>query len=210
MTEDTRNTRQLLIEAAERLFASQGIDGPSLAAITREAGLGNTGAIHHYFGDREVLVEAIVAEHQLPLDIERASLLDDAERRGKTSPEALARVIVEPLVPKLDDERGRAFISIQAQRSLRPRSRRAQPRPLAQRMFRLVGLPGEAPGPVARLVGELSRDLAYSALAQRTVVERSEGREAGVGRDEFVSQLCGAISRIYRIDDTESVTETSE
>jgi AcrR family transcriptional regulator len=189
-------TKQRLVEAAERLFAAQGIDAPSLAAITREAGLGNTGAIHHHFGGREELLDAVIAAHQAGLDERRSVLLDEAEERGDTTPAALARLIVEPMVAKLDDERGRAFLSIQAQRTLRPRTRRDVPRPLARRMFELLGLPG-APGPVARLLGELSRDLVYSALAQRAVVEAEGGREAGVGRDVFVAQLVGAVTRVY-------------
>ena len=197
---DPGGTPQRLIEAAERIFAAQGIDAPSLAAITREAGSGNTGAIHHHFGGREELLDAIVADHQVALDAQRNVLLDQAEARGERSPEVLARVIVEPMVVKLDDERGRAFLSIQAQRSLRPRNRRPVPRPLAQRMFGHLGLPGEAPGPIARLLGELSRDLVYAALAQRAVVEADGGRDAGVGRDEFVAQLCGAVARIYRVE----------
>lgn len=197
---DPEGTPRLLIEAAERLFAAQGIDAPSLAAITREAGLGNTGSVHHHFGGREELLDAIIAEHQAGLDNRRNALLDEAEALGDTSPELLARVIIEPMAAKLDDERGRAFLSIQAQRSLRPRNRRPVPRPLAQRMFRLLGLPGEAPGPTARLLGELSRDLAYAALAQRAVVEAEGGRDAGVGREEFVAQLCGAVARVYRVE----------
>jgi len=191
-------TKQRLVEAAERLFAAQGIDAPSLAAITREAGLGNTGAVHHHFGGREELLEAVIAAHQTELDVERSALLDAAEARGDDSPEALARLIVEPLVAKLDDERGRAFLSIQAQRSLRPRTRREVPRPLAQRMYKMRGLP-VVPGPVVRLLGELSRDLAYSALAQRAVVEADGGRDAGVGREEFVTQLVGAVARVYDV-----------
>ncbi len=194
--EDT--TKQRLVEAAERLFAAEGIDTPSLAAVTREAGLGNTGAVHHHFGGREELLEAVIATHQAELDDERSTLLDAAEDRDDRSPETLARLIVEPLVAKLDDERGRAFLSIQAQRSLRPRTRREVPRPLAQRMFKMRGLPG-APGPVVRLLGELGRDLAYSALAQRAVVEAEGGRQAGVGRDEFVAQLIGAVARVYDV-----------
>jgi AcrR family transcriptional regulator len=192
-------TPQLLVQAAERLFAAQGIDTPSLAAITREAGLNNTGSVHHHFGSREALLDAVIAEHQGELDDVRSAMLDEAERNSIRSPELLARIIVEPLAAKLDDERGRAFVSIQAQRSLRPRFRRPEPRPLAQRMFRMVGLAGDAPGPIARLLGEFSRDLAYSALAQRAVVEVDGGREAGVGREEFVAQLCGAVARVYRV-----------
>lgn len=188
---------QRLLEAAERLFAEQGIDGVSLAELTRAAGLGNTGAVHHYFGGRDELVEAIVDQHRADLDARRDELLDEAEALGDTSLALLVRVLVEPMAAKLDDARGRAFLAIQAQRTLRPRRRRATPRPLALRLLRLLGVPG-VPGPVAAQLSDFGRDLAYAALAQRARVEANQGRDAGIGRDEFVHQLCGAVARILR------------
>jgi AcrR family transcriptional regulator len=187
--------RQRLLEAAEHLFASRGIDGVSLAELTRAAGLGNTGAVHHYFGGRDELLEAIVDQHRAELDARREKLLDEAEALSDTSLALLVRVLVEPMADKLDDERGRAFLSIQAQRTLRPRQRRATRRALAQRLLRLLGLPG-VPGPVARQLEDFGRDLTYAALAQRAMVEADGGRDAGIGRDEFVAQLCGAVARI--------------
>ena len=188
--------RQRLLEAAERLFADRGIDGVSLAELTRAAGLGNTGAVHHYFGGREELLEAIVEQHRADLDARRDELLDEAEELGDTSLALLVRVLIEPMVDKLDDQRGRAFLSIQAQRTLRPRRRPPTPRPLAMRLLRLLGLPG-VPGPTASLLSDFGRDLAYAALAQRAIVEAEGGREAGIGRDEFVLQLSGAVARIH-------------
>src|SRR5687767_10583158 len=88
--------RQRLLEAAERLFAAQGIDGVSLAELTRAAGLGNTGAVHHYFGGREQLLEAIVEQHRAELDARREQLLDEAEALGDTSLALLVRVLVSP------------------------------------------------------------------------------------------------------------------
>ena len=198
--------RQRLLEAAERLFADQGIDGVSLAELTRAAGLGNTGAVHHYFGGRDELLDAIVEQHRADLDARREVLLDEAEALGDTSLALLVRVLVEPMADKLDDERGRAFLSIQAQRTLRPRHRRPAPRPLALRLLRLLGVPG-VPGPTATQLSDFGRDLAYAALAQRARLEAEGGRDAGIGRDEFVHQLSGAIARILR---PEPATESTE
>jgi AcrR family transcriptional regulator len=189
--------RQRLLEAAEQLFADQGIDGVSLAELTRAAGLGNTGAVHHYFGGRDELVEAIVHQHRADLDARREELLDEAETLGDTSLALLVRVLVEPMAAKLDDPRGRAFLAIQAQRTLRPRRRPATPRPLALRLLRLLGVPG-VPRPLATQLSDFGRDLAYAALAQRARLEADQGRDTGIGRDEFVHQLCGAVARILR------------
>jgi AcrR family transcriptional regulator len=189
--------RRRLVEAAERLFADQGIDAVSLAQLTRAAGLGNTGAVHYYFGDREGLLDAVLDHHRAGLDARRAELLDELEALEATTPELVVRVLVEPMAELLDDERGRAFLSIQAQRALRPRgSRAAADRPLAQRVHALLGRPGGL-GPVAALRRDFGTQLAYAALAQRAVVEAAEGRQAGLGRDEFVHQLCRSIARIH-------------
>lgn len=209
MSPDSR-PRQRLLEAAERLFAEKGIDAVSLAELTRAASLGNTGAVHHYFGGRDELVEAIVIEHRADLDARREHLMDEAEALGDTSLALLVRVLVEPMADKLDDERGRAFLSIQAQRTLRPRRRPPTPRPLALRLLQMLGVPG-VPGQAATQLSDFGRDLAYAALAQRARVEAEsdEGREAGIGREEFVQQLCGAITRILRPEPTDEMTQSA-
>jgi AcrR family transcriptional regulator len=187
--------RDRLLEAAERLFATVGIDTPSLAEVTRAAGLGNTGAVHYYFGDREGLLDAVIRHHRAELDARRDQLLDELESLGAVTPEMVVRVLVEPMAEKLDDDRGRAFLSIQAQRGLRPRTGAAADRPLARRVHSLLGREGGL-GPIGALRRDFGLDLAYAALAQRAAVEAEHGREAGVGRDEFVHQLCRAIARI--------------
>jgi AcrR family transcriptional regulator len=200
MTRRTRATpRQRLLEAAERLFADRGIDAVSLAEVTRAAGLGNTGAVHHYFGGREELLEAVVEVHRTELDARRETLLDDAEQLGPPTLDLVVRVLVEPMAEKLDDDRGRAFLSIQAQRTLRPRHHGETPRPLALRLLPLLGAAG-LPAATVSLLADLGRDLAYAALAQRALVESEGGREAEPGRDEFVHELSRAIARLMRPD----------
>lgn len=192
------NAKARLVEAAERLFARRGIDAVSLAEITAEAGLRNTGAVHYYFGGREQLLEAIVESHRAEVDRRREELLDGLEAAGETNYPALVRALIEPLVDKLDDERGRDFLSIQAQRHLRPRpiAGPASRRPLALRLVAMVGTP-DLGGPVAQLVSEFGLLLTYGALAQRALIEGGEsGRGSGLDRDDFVDQLVAAVVRV--------------
>jgi AcrR family transcriptional regulator len=58
-TADPSSTRELLIRTAERLFATHGLNGPSLRQICIEAGSANPSAIHYHFGTKDELVEAI-------------------------------------------------------------------------------------------------------------------------------------------------------
>ena len=51
--------RELLLEAALKLFAEQGVEGVSIRAVNREAGLGPA-SVHYHFGTKEALVEAVL------------------------------------------------------------------------------------------------------------------------------------------------------
>lgn len=115
-----RETRDALLDAAEALFAAEGIDGVSLADITRLAGQRNGGAIHYYFGGRDGLLTAIVDRHQAVLDTARMDALIDLRRTGSMSLAALVKVVVEPLAARLDSVSGRSFLEIQRQRPFEP------------------------------------------------------------------------------------------
>ncbi len=191
-------TRERLLEAAEHLFATRGIDAVSLAEVTQAAGLNNSGAVHYHFGGREELLEAVVHHHRGTLDRRREEMLDEQEATGSLTPTDLVRCLVMPLVDLLDDPRGRAFLSIQAQRALRPVKPPSEPRPLVLRLLRLEGRP-DGRAPIAGLLTDLGYLLATGALAQRARLEDECGRDAGVGRDAFVEQLLGAVTRVVAV-----------
>ena len=54
--------RQLILEAALRLFATEGVEGVSIRAVNREAGLGPA-SVHYHFGTKEALVDAVLNIH---------------------------------------------------------------------------------------------------------------------------------------------------
>lgn len=194
MTTIETTTRHRLLLAAESLFAERGIDAVSLAEITKAAGGSNTGAVHHHFGGREELLAAIVDEHRGALDERREELLDQVTDGG-VMPAWIVASLVLPMVELLDSPRGCAFLSIQAQRALRPRPVDRRPRPVIERTIRLEGRQGGRP-PVAAFLADLGELTAITALAQRARLEAERGREAGLGRDEFTDQLLAAITRI--------------
>jgi AcrR family transcriptional regulator len=127
-----------LISAAERLFATRGIDGVSLREINREAGQRNTTSLQYHFGDRRGLLRAIMAKHRTEVDARRNALLDQYEATGTPDVRALASAFVLPLVAKLHDpDGGRAYLRIAAE--LVNRSNRVDP-----------GEPSILPDPQAR------------------------------------------------------------
>uniref|UniRef100_UPI0010418D0F TetR/AcrR family transcriptional regulator n=1 Tax=Actinomadura fibrosa TaxID=111802 RepID=UPI0010418D0F len=57
------DTRERLLDAAERLYAERGIDGVSLREIVQAAGARNATAVQYHFGDRGGVIRAIFARH---------------------------------------------------------------------------------------------------------------------------------------------------
>ena len=69
-----RGSALRLVLAAERLFATHGIDGVSLRQIAAEAGSSNNSAVHYHFGSKHGLIAAIF-RHRLPQIISERRLL---------------------------------------------------------------------------------------------------------------------------------------
>ena len=57
------STRDLLLDAAARLFAERGIDNVSIAEIVRAADQRNASAVHYHFGSRDEVLRALLARH---------------------------------------------------------------------------------------------------------------------------------------------------
>ena len=68
------STKQQIVRAAERLFATHGLDGVSLRQIGAGAGSGNNSAVQYHFGSKDQLVQAIF-EDRLPHLVERRRML---------------------------------------------------------------------------------------------------------------------------------------
>jgi len=98
------DTKNELLEAAERLFAEHGIARSSLRAITREAGA-NIASVNYHFGSKEGLVKAVFARRLEPLNRERLALLDRCLESAKGDPEleCVLRALVGPALQMMRD-----------------------------------------------------------------------------------------------------------
>ncbi|MGB3562325.1 MAG: TetR/AcrR family transcriptional regulator [Thermoanaerobaculia bacterium] len=103
-TPSPTDTKNELLEAAERLFAERGIARSSLRAITREAGA-NVASVNYHFGSKEGLVKAVLARRLEPLNLERLALLDRCLESAKGDPdlECVLRALVEPALQMMRD-----------------------------------------------------------------------------------------------------------
>ena len=115
MTATPEGSRARVLTTAKRLFAERGLDGVSLREIIREAGIKHSTAIQYHFGDRQGLIDAILAPHQARIDTRREAMLDDYEANNVADCRAVAAILVRPLARELEDEEGRYFLRIYAQ-----------------------------------------------------------------------------------------------
>lgn len=92
------DTKNRLLEAAERLFASEGLSRTSLRAITCEAGV-NVAAVHYHFGSKDELLVELLRRRIAPMNKERLARLEAIETRAGNGPLPLGpvlRAFIEP------------------------------------------------------------------------------------------------------------------
>ena len=76
-----RDTKERLLEAAERLFAERGFEGASLRAVTQAAGT-SVSAANYHFGSKEALLRATLRRRVEPVNRLRFERLDALEAGG--------------------------------------------------------------------------------------------------------------------------------
>ena len=99
-SEHTADTRERLLDAAERLFAREGIAETSLRHITAEADA-NLASVNYHFGSKEALFREVVARRLGPISAERLRRLDAIEAAAGTRRPCLESIIEAFVAPVL-------------------------------------------------------------------------------------------------------------
>ncbi|MES4905797.1 MULTISPECIES: TetR family transcriptional regulator [unclassified Streptomyces] len=73
--EQVSATRELILTAAERLFAERGVYAVSNRQVSEAAGQGNNAAVGYHFGTKADLVRAIARKHSTQIERIRARML---------------------------------------------------------------------------------------------------------------------------------------
>ncbi len=92
------DTKTRIIRAAEKLFASHGVEKASMRLICAEAGV-NSASINYHFGSKENLVREIFVRLVIPIDLESNKLLEQAKANAGVKPvpiNDLVRAFMEP------------------------------------------------------------------------------------------------------------------
>jgi AcrR family transcriptional regulator len=90
------NTKQRILDTAERLFADQGYAGVSLRQIIADAGV-NLAAIHYHFGSKEEVLDHVVMRKAGPVNRERLERLDQVEKGGRLEVKRILEAFLMPM-----------------------------------------------------------------------------------------------------------------
>src|ERR1700722_10121010 len=111
------STKDLIMDAAERLFATHGFEATSLRAITSEADV-NLGAVNYHFATKDDLIVAVLTRRMRPINNRRLALLDELEVAAGKKPLTVEQILGAMFRPVLElltgstCEGGRSFLRL--------------------------------------------------------------------------------------------------
>jgi AcrR family transcriptional regulator len=94
------DTKEQILDAAERLLSAYGFAGTSLRSVTKEAGV-NLAAVHYHFGTKEDLLRAVLSRIVIPVNRERLEMLERVEAAAGGEPPTLEGILEAFIAPDL-------------------------------------------------------------------------------------------------------------
>src|SRR5262252_2878105 len=91
-------TKQRILDAAERLISEQGYAATSLRQIISEAGV-NLASVHYHFGSKDELLDELVRRKAGPVNERRMHMLAEFERAAGGLPVPVDQVLIAFLEP---------------------------------------------------------------------------------------------------------------
>jgi AcrR family transcriptional regulator len=89
-------TRERLLDIAEQLFAERGVDSVSIRSINAAAQL-SPGILHYHFGNKDTLLEAIVARRMNEIMACRQTMISNLDNKAIPTTHDVAVILVTPL-----------------------------------------------------------------------------------------------------------------
>ena len=116
------STRVMLMEVAERLLATRGIEAVTLREIQEAAGQFNTSVIRYHFGSRDGLIRALIGYRHRRLGPLRQEMIAQMREEGKEAdPRAVVWLLAQPLTDSI--RAGEMFVPFLARLAEDPRAR---------------------------------------------------------------------------------------
>ena len=121
-TQESRDTHDRILAAAQKLFADKGFDATSVRDITTEAGC-NVASVNYHFGGKDNLYLETFRSMLTVLRDRRLEMMGELMEREPTPSledfvETFAVIMIEPLV---GDSRGRMFLNLVSREMIAPR-----------------------------------------------------------------------------------------
>lgn len=199
-------TRDRILDAAEKLFADQGFEAVSLRQITAQAEV-NLAAVNYYFGSKEGLIIEVLARVVGPINEKRLAMLDEAEAEGKpVEIERILEAIFLPVVSSMNEsEHSRQVVLKLAGRCMSETS--AEMPETMRRLFREVAdrfcsvllktLPHLSEAEVFWRVHFSFGSMLYALTQHETLVSVSEGKvhadDAEKAMEELMAFAAGGL-----------------
>jgi AcrR family transcriptional regulator len=105
------DTKQKILDAAERLFAENGYAATSLRSIISAAKV-NLAAIHYHFGSKQGLLDQVILRKAGPMNERRLRLLDRYEAEAAPEPAALEKIVEAFVVPAILIDKSPEFVKL--------------------------------------------------------------------------------------------------
>jgi AcrR family transcriptional regulator len=96
-----RDTKDRILDTAERLFADHGFAATSLRQITAEAQV-NLAAVNYHFKSKEALLSAVIERRLGPINKRRMELLDEMEARSSNGQLDLKEAVLAFMRPAFE------------------------------------------------------------------------------------------------------------
>jgi AcrR family transcriptional regulator len=109
------DTKEKILDTAERLIGEQGYAATSLRHIIAQAGV-NLAAVHYHFGSKEGLLDAVVARKAAPVNDARLAWLERVEAEAGDGPLEVEKVLESFFLPTAEvASRNPGFVRLMGQ-----------------------------------------------------------------------------------------------
>jgi AcrR family transcriptional regulator len=107
------DTKERILDTAEKLFAERGYGATSLRSIIAAAKV-NLAAVHYHFRTKEALLDAVLQRRLEPVNRERIAMLDEYEKAAETAAplESVLTAIIAPPLRLARDPANSAFVKL--------------------------------------------------------------------------------------------------